>query len=100
METRMARLSDQEIEERLAGLDGWKREGDAIQRTFELDDFKGSVEFVNRLTPEAEDMNHHPDLSISWNEVAVTITTHSEGGLTENDFELARRIATLAPAAE
>jgi 4a-hydroxytetrahydrobiopterin dehydratase len=96
----MARLSDQEIEERLAGLDGWKREGDAIQRTFELDDFKGSVEFVNRLTPEAEDMNHHPDLSISWNEVAVTITTHSEGGLTENDFELARRIATLAPAAE
>jgi 4a-hydroxytetrahydrobiopterin dehydratase len=96
----MARLSDQEIEERLAGLDGWKREGDAIGRTFELDDFKGSVEFVNRLTPEAEDMNHHPDLSISWNEVAVTITTHSEGGLTENDFELARRIATLAPAAE
>ena len=96
----MARLSDDEIEERLAGLEGWKRVGDAIQRTFELDDFKGSVEFVNRLTPEAEDMNHHPDLSISWNEVAVTITTHSEGGLTENDFELARRIASLAPAAE
>jgi 4a-hydroxytetrahydrobiopterin dehydratase len=45
-------------------------------------------------------MNHHPDLAISWNEVTVTITTHSEGGLTENDFELARRIATLAPAAE
>jgi 4a-hydroxytetrahydrobiopterin dehydratase len=96
----MARLSDDEIEERLAGLEGWKRVGDAIQRTFELDDFKGSVDFVNRLTPEAEEMNHHPDLSISWNEVAVTITTHSEGGLTENDFELARRIASLAPAAE
>jgi 4a-hydroxytetrahydrobiopterin dehydratase len=96
----MARLNDAEIEERLAGLDGWKREGDAIRRTFELADFKGSVDFVNRLTPEAEDMNHHPDLSISWNEVAVTITTHSEGGLTENDFELARRIASLAPAAE
>jgi 4a-hydroxytetrahydrobiopterin dehydratase len=55
---------------------------------------------VNRLTPEAEDMNHHPDLAISWNEVTVTISTHSEGGLTANDFELARRIATLAPAAE
>jgi 4a-hydroxytetrahydrobiopterin dehydratase len=100
METRMARLSDEEIDERLAGLDGWEREGDAIQRAFELDDFKGSVDFVNRLTPEAEAMNHHPDLAISWNEVTVTITTHSEGGLTENDFELARRIATLAPAAE
>jgi 4a-hydroxytetrahydrobiopterin dehydratase len=96
----MARLSDEEIDERLADLDGWKREGEAIQRTFELGDFKGSVDFVNRLTPEAEDMNHHPDLAISWNQVTVTITTHSEGGLTENDFELARRIATLARAAE
>jgi hypothetical protein len=45
------------------------------------------VDFVNRLTPEAEDMNHHPDLAISWNKVTVSITTHSEGGLTENDFE-------------
>jgi 4a-hydroxytetrahydrobiopterin dehydratase len=96
----MARLSDEEIEEQLAGLDGWERAGDAIERTFQLDDFKGSVDFVNRLTPEAEGMNHHPDLAISWNKVTVTITTHSEGGLTANDFELARRIATLAPAAE
>ena len=96
----MARLSDEQIEQELAGLDGWERAGDAIQRVFELDDFKGSVDFVNRLTPEAEDMNHHPDLAISWNKVTVTVTTHSEGGLTENDFELARRIGTLAPAAE
>jgi 4a-hydroxytetrahydrobiopterin dehydratase len=96
----MARLTDEEIEERLAELRGWERDGDAISRRFRLDDFKGSVDFVNRLTPEAEDMNHHPDLAISWTEVTVTITTHSEGGLTANDFELARRIATLAPAAE
>ena len=96
----MARLSDEEIDERLSGLDGWEREGEAIRRTFKLDDFKGSVDFVNRLTPEAEDMNHHPDLEISWNEVIVRVTSHSEGGLTENDFELARRIGTLAPAAE
>jgi 4a-hydroxytetrahydrobiopterin dehydratase len=92
----MARLSDEEIEQGLAELDGWERDGDAITRTFKLDDFKGSVDFVNRLTPEAEAMNHHPDLAISWNEVTVTITTHSEGGLTANDFELAGRIATLA----
>ena len=77
----MARLSDEEIDDRLSGLDGWERDGDAIRRQFELDDFKGSVDFVNRLTPEAEDMNHHPDLAISWNKVTVSITTHSEGGL-------------------
>ena len=92
----MARLSDEEIGERLAGLDGWERDGDAIRRQFEFDDFKGSVDFVNRLTPEAEGMNHHPDLEISWNKVTVSVTTHSEGGLTENDFELARRIEGVA----
>jgi 4a-hydroxytetrahydrobiopterin dehydratase len=92
----MARLNDEEIEEQLAGLDGWERDGDAIRRAFKLDDFKGSVGFVNRLLPEAEDMNHHPDLAISWNEVTVTISTHSEGGLTANDFELARRIDSVA----
>jgi 4a-hydroxytetrahydrobiopterin dehydratase len=92
----MACLSDKEIEERLPGLAGWQRAGRAISRQFELADFKGSVDFVNRLTPEAEEMNHHPDLEISWNKVTVTLTTHSEGGLTENDFELARRIDGLA----
>ena len=92
----MSRLSDEQITEKLSQLDGWAQEGEAIQRVFELDDFKGSVDFVNRLTPEAEEMNHHPDLEISWNKVTVTITTHSEGGLTENDFVLARRISGLA----
>ena len=91
----MARLSDTEIDERLAGLEGWKRSGDAIEKQFDNGDFKGSVDFVNRLTPEAEEMNHHPDLAISWKDVTVTITTHSEGGLTEGDFELARRIDSL-----
>ena len=92
----MARLSDEEIEQRLTELSGWQRDGDAIRRAFKLDDFKGSVDFVNRLTPEAEEMNHHPDLAISWNEVTVTISTHSEGGLTANDFELAQRIEKVA----
>src|SRR5690349_5164443 len=101
METRMARLNDEEIEQRLGELnDGWERSGEAIERTYKLDDFQGSVDFVNRLTPVAEEMNHHPDLAISWNQVTVTISTHSEGGLTANDFELARRIATLAASAE
>ena len=92
----MARLSDADIEERLAGLDGWERSGDTITKQFDNGDFKGSVDFVNRLTPEAEDMNHHPDLEISWSTVTVSLSTHSEGGLTDNDFELARRIDALA----
>jgi 4a-hydroxytetrahydrobiopterin dehydratase len=89
-------LSDEEIQERLAGLEGWERDGDAITKEFKLDDFVGSVEFVKRLTPVAEEMNHHPDLAISWNKVTVSVTTHSEGGLTENDFELASRVDGLA----
>ena len=91
----MARLSDTEIDERLGGMDGWERSGEAIVKQFDNGDFKGSVDFVNRLTPEAEEMNHHPDLEISWNTVTVTITTHSQGGLTDSDFELARHIDAL-----
>jgi 4a-hydroxytetrahydrobiopterin dehydratase len=91
----MALLSDEEIDERLQATSGWEREGDAIQKDFKHDDFKGSVEFVNRLTPTAEAMNNHPDLAISWDTVTVTLSTHSEGGLTANDFDLAARIDAL-----
>jgi 4a-hydroxytetrahydrobiopterin dehydratase len=89
-------LSDDEIEARLGELDGWERDGDAIKKEFKLDDFVGSVDFVNRITPLAEGMNHHPDLEISWNKVTVSLSTHSEGGLTGNDFELASKIDSLA----
>jgi 4a-hydroxytetrahydrobiopterin dehydratase len=88
----MELLSDTDIESRVAALDGWERDGDAIVKTFELSDFVGSVEFVRKLVEPAEELGHHPDLSISWNKVSVSITTHAAGGLTESDFELARRI--------
>ena len=88
----MAVLSDQDVQARLGGLEGWERDGDAIVRRFEFKDFVGSVDFVNRIMPLAEAMNHHPDFAISWNKVTVTLSTHSEGGLTENDFELASKI--------
>ena len=91
----MPLLSDDEIESRLAWLDEWSRSGDAIVRTFKFDDFRGSIDFVNRVTPVAEEMNHHPDLAISWNTVKVTLSTHSQGGLTESDFELAEQIEKL-----
>jgi 4a-hydroxytetrahydrobiopterin dehydratase len=92
----MALLSDPEIEERLGGLDGWSREGDAITKTFENGDFVGSVRFVDSLVEPAEGMGHHPDLELSWDKVKVTITNHAEGGLTAKDFELAVKIDALA----
>lgn len=92
----MTTLSDEEIDGRLQSLPGWERSGPAIARTFKFDDFVGSVDFVNRITPAAEQMNHHPDLAISWNKVEVSLSTHSQGGLTENDFALATQIDSLA----
>jgi 4a-hydroxytetrahydrobiopterin dehydratase len=89
-------LSDDEIASRLEALDGWSREGDAIVREFKRGDFVGAVAFVERLVGPAEEMNHHPDLEISWDTVRVSLSTHSAGGLTENDFELARRVDALA----
>jgi 4a-hydroxytetrahydrobiopterin dehydratase len=92
----VALLGDAEIEEKLAALPGWERAGDAIEKEFKRDDFVGSVRFVETLVEPAEAMNHHPDLSISWDTVKVTISSHSEGGLTAADFELAGKIDALA----
>jgi 4a-hydroxytetrahydrobiopterin dehydratase len=91
----MARLEENEIDRRLADLPEWSRSGQTITRELDCSDFAGSVELVNRLAPVAEEMNHHPDLAISWNTVDVTLSTHSEGGLTNNDFELAHQIDQL-----
>jgi 4a-hydroxytetrahydrobiopterin dehydratase len=92
----MTRLDDSEIEVRLAELPGWAREGEAIAKTFDCGDFVGSVRFVGSLVEPAEAMNHHPDVAISWSNVKVTVSTHSEGGLTAADFELAAKIDALA----
>jgi 4a-hydroxytetrahydrobiopterin dehydratase len=89
-------LSDEEIERRLATLEGWERDGDAIRKTFERGDFVGSVRFVDSMVEPAEGMNHHPDLEISWDKVTVTLTSHAAGGLTADDFELASQIDALA----
>jgi 4a-hydroxytetrahydrobiopterin dehydratase len=91
----MALLSDSEIEAKLGEAEGWSRDGDAITKTFENNGFVGSVKFVDSLVEPAEGMGHHPDLELSWDKVKVTITNHAEGGLTENDFELAGKIDAL-----
>ena len=88
----MAVLSDDEIGRRLEEAEGWERDGDSLRKQFDRGDFKGSVAFVNAITPAAEEMNHHPDIEISWSKVTVRLSTHSEGGITANDFEIAGRI--------
>jgi 4a-hydroxytetrahydrobiopterin dehydratase len=93
----MSPLSDPEIEERLGGLPGWERSANAIRRTYECGDFVGSTNFVAEIVAPAEAMNHHPDLEISWDKVTVTLSTHSEGGLTAADFELASQIDARYP---
>lgn len=92
----MALLSEEEVEQKLAGISGWERAGEAIRKSFKRDDFVGSVRFVSDLVEPAEAINHHPDVAVSWDTVTVTISTHSEGGLTAADFELAGRIDALA----
>jgi 4a-hydroxytetrahydrobiopterin dehydratase len=95
----VALLSDAEIEERLAALPEWRRAGEAIGRTYECGDFVGSVNFVESMVGPAESLGHHPDLEISWDRVTVTISTHSEGGLTAADFELAAKLDAAYPSA-
>jgi len=92
----MALLTDSEIDVALRGLPGWSRAGQTLRREFDCGDFRGSIAFVNRLEAPAEEMNHHPDLSISWATVEVTLTSHSEGGITAGDVELAGKIDGLA----
>jgi 4a-hydroxytetrahydrobiopterin dehydratase len=92
----MALLSDEDIKERLKDLDGWRQRGEYIVKSFDRGDFVGSVKFVDSLVEPAEEMNHHPDIAISWSQVEVALSTHAEGGLTEDDFELARKVDALA----
>ena len=93
----MSVLSDEDVQARLAQLDaGWEKYGNSLRREFKFDDFSGAVDFVVRLTPVANEMNHHPDLFISWNLVRVSLLSHSEHGITEQDFELAKKLDELA----
>ncbi len=93
----MALLDDSEIRARLEGLEGWTLSGETLERDWKLDDFAAAIAFVNRVAELAEQANHHPDILIhGWNKVRLTLSTHSEGGLTESDFALAARIDGLA----
>jgi 4a-hydroxytetrahydrobiopterin dehydratase len=92
----MALLSDETIQRHLQGGE-WRRAGEAIELERELEDFAAAIAFVDRVAELAEAANHHPDILLhGWNKVRLTLSTHSEGGLTEADFALARQIVALA----
>jgi 4a-hydroxytetrahydrobiopterin dehydratase len=75
---------------------GWDQDGDALVKDFELKDFAAAMAFVNGVAGLAEEANHHPDILIhGWNKVRLTLSTHSEGGVTEKDHALAERIDAL-----
>ncbi len=91
----MPLLKASEIKPALKRVPGWKQRGKAIQRTFEFADFIAAIKFVNRVAKLAEKAWHHPDIDIRWNKVRLTLSTHSEGGLTAKDLELAERCNSL-----
>ncbi|MFN3401327.1 MAG: 4a-hydroxytetrahydrobiopterin dehydratase [Ferrovibrio sp.] len=88
-------LNDQEIATRLAALDGWAREGNAIVKTYRFADYHETMAFVNALAWIAHRSDHHPDLTIGYDHCRVSFTTHGAGGLTDRDFANAARIDAL-----
>ena len=92
----MAKLTRDEIHKRLKNLSGWTLEGDAIRKQYTFAGFPEAIAFVDRLAPEAEKADHHPDILINYKRVTLTYSTHSEGGLTIKDFEGAATADRLA----
>jgi 4a-hydroxytetrahydrobiopterin dehydratase len=85
-------LSDEQVEAALADMSGWTREGDAIRRDVTAPTFADGIALVDRVAVVADERDHHPDIDIRWTTVTFRLSTHSEGGITGNDVEMAREI--------
>jgi 4a-hydroxytetrahydrobiopterin dehydratase len=83
----MSILSEQQVQQQLSKLHDWALEGRAIRKQFTFNDFPDAVAFVNRLVPDAQAADHHPDIIINYKRVTLIYSTHSEGGLTQKDFD-------------
>jgi 4a-hydroxytetrahydrobiopterin dehydratase len=90
------KLSDLEIQRALGGLNGWSRRGDALMKTFTFTRFADGIAFVDRVAIAADRMNHHPDIDIRYTKVAISLSTHDAGGITDNDIKLAQEIDSLS----
>ncbi len=94
----MAALSPDDVRSRLSDLPGWDGDEGGIAKRFELADFRAAVAFVVRIAFEAEAADHHPDLDIRYDKVRVALVTHSAGGITDKDLDMARRVELEAPS--
>ena len=92
----MSALSKVEIQQELKGMLGWSHAGKALHKRFTFKSFMAAVGFVNRVAEAAEKAAHHPDITVNYNLVTLALSTHSEGGVTEKDFQLAKEIDVLA----
>jgi 4a-hydroxytetrahydrobiopterin dehydratase len=91
----MPKLTASQIKSALVAVPDWKKTVATMARTFAFKDFPAAIRFVNAVAKLAEKAGHHPDIDIRWNKVTLTLTTHSEGRLTEKDFKLARQVDQL-----
>jgi 4a-hydroxytetrahydrobiopterin dehydratase len=86
------RLSDIAIQRELGNLTGWSRRGDAITKTFQFRNFLTGIDFVSAIAKAAEAADHHPDIDIRYTKITCTLSTHSAGGVTQKDLDMARKI--------
>lgn len=92
----MTLLSDSQIQSHLAELSGWSKEGGSISKLYQFPNFVEAIAFVDRVAEQAESARHHPDITIHYNKVTLTLSTHSEGGVTENDINAAKSFEAAA----
>ena len=94
----MKKLSEQEINEKLASLEGWSYTDDSLQTSFEFENFKEAFTLMTRIAFEAEAQQHHPDWNNVYNQLEISLSTHDAGGVTEKDFKLAKAIEAIVNA--
>ena len=92
----MKKLTDAEIRSELEKLPGWRKQGEAITKTFELPSFTRAIEVVNAVAKHANSVDHHPDMLIQYSKLTFTLNTHDVGGVSEKDIELAKAVEKLA----
>ncbi len=88
----MAVLSSREVEDKIKDLEGWEVSGNEIRKVYKMKNFIDSIGFVNKVAILAEKADHHPDILIKYSKVSISLSTHSEGGITEKDFNLASQV--------
>lgn len=91
-----SKLSDLEIRRALGGLPGWTRKGEALSKTYTFARFGDGIQFISRIATIADEMDHHPDIDVRYTDVTFALSTHSAGGITQKDLDLAGKIEAAA----